>query len=227
MIRIKVFRPKEDWETCEKYIEGHRKVLEVYGVTKVTSTDLSWTDDPRTVVIHVESDTGKALGGGRIQVWSKQHPLPMESAIGEIDDSFKEVINEYSKTKTGEFCGLWNSREVAGLGIGSIFLGRVGISLITHLDLGSLFALCSPATLKPCLNIGFRVFHEIGNQGTFYYPKEDLIATALLVPDPETLSYATDVDRERILALRNFPEQVAQESGPRGTVEINYNLKFY
>jgi hypothetical protein len=223
MIYFTAFRPFGNTLLTEKYIDGHKKVLEVYGVTKVTSMDTSWVDDPNTVVIHVESETGKVLGGGRIQV-TGQHPLPIEGAVGEIDDRIYGIIESHALTSTGEFCGLWNSREIAGYGIGSVFLGRVGISLISQLRLGSLFALCSPATLKPCLNIGFRVFKEIGNEGTFYYPKEDLVATCLIVPDPSELSHASEEDRKRIISLRENPIQIVSELGPRGPIEISYNL---
>jgi hypothetical protein len=224
MINITAFRATDNPALTARYIEGHRKVLEVYGVTKVTSNDTKWVDDTHTVVIHVESEDGKTLGGARIQIAGKHNKLPLADAVGEIDPLIYKIIDTYSEHNTGEFCGLWNSREVAGLGIGSIFLGRVGISLISRLGLGSLFALCSPATLKHCLNVGFNVLHEIGNDGTFYYPKEDLLATALIIPDPLYLASANSYDRDRILELRNNPRQITKEIGPRGPVEISYDL---
>lgn len=223
-ITIKSFSAFDKPELTQKYIEGHQKVLELYGVTKVTSSKLQWVEDPNSIVVSVESGSGKILGGGRIQIASEIYPLPIEDAIGEMDNRIYQLIKEYTKFKTAEFCGLWNSREIAGYGIGSIFLARVGISLTDKLNLGSLFGLCSPATLNLSLNVGFTVMEVLGNKGTFYYPKEDLLATALFLPDPHLLHHANETDRKRILSLRKNPFQNATESGPKGTVDINYNL---
>lgn len=184
MIKIRAFKVTDDHSACLRYIKGHHLVLESYGVTKVTSLNSSWIDDPHTYAILVESEDGKKVyGGGRIQIKSEQLLLPMEDAIAIIDKSIYDYTNKLGVLNVAEFCGLWNSKEAAGFGIGSIYMGRVGVSIASQLNIQNLMALCSPSTLRNCLRVGFEVIRELGNNGTFYYPKEDLTATALIIRD--------------------------------------------
>jgi hypothetical protein len=226
--KFRVFKPLDDKESCERYIEGHRKVLEVYGVTKVTSANTDWKYDPDTFVIIAESeDRSKVYGGGRIQIRTDKVRMPLEDAIAILDDRIYEYVDKIGNYQVAEFCGLWNSKEVAGYGIGSIFLGRVGVSIITQLNLKYLMALCSPATLRNCMKVGFEVITELGNKGTFYYPKEDLVATALIIRDIENLPHADPQEREAIFNLRQLPLQHSHESGPKGELEIIFDIEIH
>lgn len=225
-VKIRAFRAAEDVESCNRYIDGHKKILEIYGVPKVTSSTTQWKDDPNSYVILVESvESEKIYGGARIQVVSPSLPLPIEDAVGELDPYVYSLVNDLNKKRTGELCGLWNSREVAGLGIGSVFLGRAGVSIVTQIGLGSLFALCAPATVQNCLRTGFLVEERLGDKGTFYYPKLDLIATAVLLKDPVELSTADANEREKIMALRQNPKMSILENGRRGVIEIDFDLE--
>jgi hypothetical protein len=225
-INIRAFRTTDEQDSCELYIEGHRKVLDAYGVTKVTSASDNWRYDPNTYIVLVESDDRtKVYGGGRIQIRSEALKMPMEGAIAVLDKSIYDYVDQLGNYNVAEFCGLWNSKEAAGYGIGSIFLGRIGVAIVTQLNLGYLMALCSPATLRNCLKVGFEIVRELGNNGTFYYPKEDLVATALLIKDIKNLPTANPVERDAIMNLRNKPMQFAIESGPKGEMEINYDIR--
>jgi hypothetical protein len=71
--QIKAYRAPDDVETSLRYAEGHRKVLEAYGVKQVTSTNHNWLHDPNTYVIIVESEDGDQIyGGTRVQVRSPE-----------------------------------------------------------------------------------------------------------------------------------------------------------
>jgi hypothetical protein len=226
MVTIKVFRADSNLEDCGHYIEGHRKVLEAYGVTQVTSANLDWTKEPFSYLILVQSnETGRALGGGRIQLAGGSVPLPLETAIDTLDPRIHDLVHQRIPARTAEYCGLWNSREIAGYGIGSIFLMRAGVAIIEQLRLGSFFAFASQATCQNSLHLGFKVIRSLGINGIFYYPKEDLIATALLIEDPKELKGATDENRKRIFDLRRNPVQTTIERGPRGEIEVNYDLR--
>jgi hypothetical protein len=100
----------------------------------------------------------------------------------------------------------------------------VGVAIATQLKLNSLFALCAPITVAVGKKAGFNIETSLGNNGTFYYPKEDLLATAVMIKDIHELSTAEEYERERILDLRKNPRQVANEKGPRGQVNIKYDL---
>lgn len=224
-VKISIIRSDSDSEYIEKYIEGHAEVLRVVGITKVTSSRHEWRYNPDNYVLYVESEDGRALGGGRIQLLTPEQNLPMEGAIIEKDSKVTEVIHRHPHFETAEFCGLWNSKEIAGYGIGSIVLTRIGVSITNQLHINRLFALCSPATLNNSKRVGFQVITALGNNGTFYYPKENLIATAIWLPDPQILSTADESDRKKIFSLREDPFQIGIESGPKGEIQIEYNLK--
>lgn len=224
--KIRVFRAIDDHATCLRYVDEHRMVLESYGVTKVTSASMEWMENPYTYVVVVESENGDHIyGGGRIQIRTPEMPMPMEDAVAELDTGIYQYVNQIGHYQVAEFCGLFNSREVAGYGIGSIFLGRVGVAICHGIGIKHLMALCSPATLRNCLNVGFEIIRVLGNNGTFYYPKEDLIATALIINDLDTLPTASPVDRARILDMRADPFQRSIEKGPKGELEIFYNIE--
>ena len=223
--KIRAYKSTEDPETCYRYIDEHRKVLEAYGVKQVTSASHDWLNDENTYVIIVESEDGeKIYGGGRIQVRSEQMKMPMEGAIAKKDERIYSYVDNMREKRIAEFCGLFNSKEVAGFGIGSIFLGRIGVAITSQIGVDHLLALCSPPTLRQCLRIGFEIIRDLGNNGTFYYPKEGLIATAIIVNDLAGLPLAHEEERDRIFNLREQPVQFAVEKGPKGEIALHYNL---
>jgi hypothetical protein len=223
---IKAFRAVSNLDSCHKYVEGHSKVLRIFGIAMITSAKLLWMEDPDTYVVTVESEDGeKVYGGARIQVAKGNLPLPIEDAVTKFDPNIHLFVNERISEGTGELCGLWNSREVAGLGIGSIYLSRIGVALALQLKLNSLFALCAPATVKNSNRVGFVVDERLGKQGTFYYPKEGLVATAVLLRDVQVLSNADPDEQIKIFELNKRPVQMAHELSPRGKeLLLDYNL---
>lgn len=225
-VRVRVVKAMDDLSATEKYIQGHLKVLESYGVTKVTSADRSWVDNPHAYLILFEStDDGRVLGGGRVQLRSSKFPLPLEEAISEIDPSIALYMAQFDDLEVAEYCGLWNSREVAGYGIGSIYLMKVGVALVGQFKLKKLLALCSPATVGLSYKVGCEVIQSLGNNGTFYYPKEGLIATVLEINDLINLPTAAKEDREFIFRLRNNTVYETLENGPKGKMLIKFEVQ--
>jgi hypothetical protein len=225
-VRVRIVKAIDDVEATEKYIYGHHKVLESYGITKVTSADRSWALNPHVYLILFESmEDFRVLGGGRIQMRTSYFPLPFETAIQEIDPGVIRYLADYKDLEVAEYCGLWNSREVAGYGIGSIYLVRVGIAILPQLNLKKLFGLSSPVTLSISKSVGYEVITCLGDNGSFYYPKEGLIATALEIVDIENLPLANEVEREYIVDLRQKMSFNTVESGPRGKMELQFELQ--
>jgi hypothetical protein len=226
MVKIRAFRAIENPERCERFMEGHRRVLDAVGVKKVTSSNDEWATLPSTYVILAESMDGeKVYGGARLQVADGLNPLPLESAAGSMDERVYDLVRKYQPNGTAEVCGLWNSIEVAGMGIGSIFLIRAALAISEQLSLNSMFALCSPYTARIAGNYGFQVERSVGNDGTFYYPKIDLLATIVLQKDAPNLTNASELETSRIFNLRKNPAQSVLEQAKRGTVEIDYDLR--
>ena len=95
-VRVRIVRAIDDVDATEKYIFGHHKVLESYGITKVTSADRSWALNPHVYLILFESmDDQRILGGGRIQLRTNNFPLPFELAIKEIDPKIETYLEEF------------------------------------------------------------------------------------------------------------------------------------
>ena len=226
MFKIRAFRAVDDPIGCEKFIEGHRRVLTSIGITEVTSAKAEWMHSNAVFVIIVESEDGKqVMGGARIHAADTINQLPIEEATGFLDNKVYDLIKSKTPEGTGEICGLWNSRQVAGMGIGSMFLTRAAVIIAPQIGLKSLFALCAPYTIKMAESVGYKIVHDLGNNGTFYYPKLDLVATVMFLDDTEKLKTADPLERTIIEKFRKKPTQISTESlKENAEVVIDFNL---
>ena len=205
-LRIRAFRAVDDLAACQRYVKGHMEVLQRYGITMITSANIEWFINPNVVVIAAESLDGKEMYGGmRIHLYGGSQALPIEDAVGKLDNSIYGMVKERSKLGTGEFCGMWNSRGVAGLGI-SYVLTSAGTSVISQLGCDTMFVLCAEYTVHMVERVGFKVISELGNNGTFYYPKLNLVATAL-IKKYKDFSGADPTETELIKGLRARQKQ--------------------
>ncbi len=225
MIKLRLYRAIDDPDSCHKFIIGHTHVLENIGVTKLSSANNEWMFNPNVYVIIVEDmDDGRVLGGARVHIATKEFRLPIESATNYLDPSVVDVIDNHIPEGTGEICGLWNSREVAGLGIGAVFLTRAAVTISTQLGLKSLFALCAPYTVSLAQNLGYEIETSVGSNGTFYYPKLDLVATFMILKDVATLSGASQEEYDAIMQLRANPISERIENYRKREVKLWYHL---
>lgn len=223
MIKIRAFRAIDDQEACLKFIEGHRRLLEIhFGVAKVTSTNVDWVKSEHTIVIIVENETGdKVYGGARVQMVDGEIPLPIEHALGHYDPKIFDVV----KPGCAEICGMWNSMEVAGMGIGSLILCRVSVAIVNQLPIDKIYMLCAPVTTRMGKRVGAVIEDSLGDKGIFFYPKDDFVATAMAILDVDDLAHAEEKERMNILELRNNPNQLKTEKGPKGEFEVMYQLE--
>lgn len=225
MYTFRAFRAIDDRDSCENFLKGHINVLTDYGITNITTNNKDWMMNPNVYVIVVEKESDKKIVGGiRVHKADGIHPLPVETAIGKIDAKIYELINSYIDSGTGELCGLWNSKEVAGMGI-SLLLIRAGISFVNQFGIISLFTICAEYTLPMVRRVGFVVETGLGNNGAFIYPNENYIAQVLKKLNATTIETADDIDKERILNLRENPEQKTLELINNRTLVIDYKLK--
>lgn len=224
-IRIRAFRAIEEIHLCEKFMKGHREVLEIFGITEITSANTEWFHNPNAYVIIAESiESGKIVGGARIHVVGGTQPLPIEDAVGKMDPHIYKLVEEHGNKGSGELCGLWNAREVAGMGI-STMLTRAAIALAMHVNLSTLFIICAERTYQNIFkDQGFEIIPSLGDHGSFYYPKSDMVAVALIINDLHTLSKATNTDRMKIMDIKNNPKQQKTEMGAKDELDVHYNL---
>jgi hypothetical protein len=224
-IRIRVFRALDDPEACQRFAEGHQKVLGAYGVQGVTSAARGWMENPSVYGVIAESmEGGQTFGGVRVHGYHPDFPLPLETAAVRFDRRVQDRLRQCAQGRTAELCALWNSKEVAGMGVGTLWLMRAGISLTRGLNIDSLFALCAQHTLQICLSKGFCVDASVGDQGMFPYPQADMISLLLFMAEPELLPHAEAEERASIWSLREHPVQVRQEITARGLADVRYEL---
>jgi len=226
-VRIRAFRAVDEPETCIKYLEGHRHVLEKFNIPKVASANAEWMYNPAAFVFVVESlNREKLYGGARVLVAGGTQPLPIEESIGRYDTKIYELVKKHGiEGGTGEGCGLWNSREIAGYGIGSIFLSRVGVAIATQIGIKTLFGLCAPYTVNLAETIGYRVDIRLGNQGHFYYPRDDFKVTSMFYRDVNSLETATPEGQASIMSLRDNPHIVRIEELRKKRIKIHYDIE--
>ena len=224
-LRMRAFKAIDDPETCKRFLDGHVKVLQDYGITNITTNNSGWMKNPSVYGIVVESIDGKEIYGGiRVHLVDGTHHLPVEDAIGKLDSKIYDLIKRYSEDGgTGELCGLWNAKSVAGYGV-SLLLIRAGISIVNQVDLKALFTICADYTMPMVRKVGFTVEDKLGTNGEFIYPNENYIARVLRRMNAITLDSAEELDRERMFSLRMMPVQTVIEIGPKGDVEIEYQL---
>lgn len=224
MLKVRIFRAIDDLESCRLFAEGHANVLRDYGVTKVTSAKNDWFYNPNVYVVLVETEDGsEVVGGERIHLVGSGLPLPIEEAISIVENRIYDLVASYADNKrTGELCGLWNAKSIAGRGV-SILLTKIGVALAHILKMDSLFVLCAPYTVAMCESAGFQIETSIGNRGTFVYPKLDLVATALVVKDM-SLRTANPVFGREIFSYIENPVNRTTVIGEKGTTEVAYNL---
>lgn len=224
-VRLRAFRAVNDPEACHKFFMGHEEVLAHIGIKKVTSSTPEWMNNPAAFVVIVESlDRSKVYGGLRIHIAGGTEPLPIEEATANMDPRIYDLVKEYARYGVGEVCGLWNSREIAGYGIGSIFLARAGVAISKVIGIKSLFSLCAPYTVKLGESLGYYQDKRLGHDGTFYYPKIDLIATVMIMEDVNDLSGVTEENRKAIEELRARLKTVRIEELRNKQIKIHYDM---
>lgn len=228
MLTIKAFKATNDESTSLKYAKGHEAVLKEYNVPKVTSSNTKWIHNPGVYGIIVEDDHENVVGGARIHVKSDLYELPIEMALRPIDQGFEDWMTQYRKLCIAEMCGLWNSKQIAGKGISNLLmqaaLAKSGLAIANQLGINVLIGFCAPWTINAILDLGFEVAKNVGDQGTYNYPKPDLKATVAIVKDTENLTHAIESQRARIFDLRERPEQTSIEDCKGDELTIKYEL---
>ncbi len=216
-IKFTAFRAVDDREACLQFADGHRRVLEIFGITQITSAKADWILNPDVYVMMVtDADTGKLLGGGRVHKANRCNPLPIEDAVGYMDENIYQMVDDHTDAGTGEVAGVWNSFEIAGLGVGSIHLSTACVAYSKFVGISSLFGLAAPATYRNVLRGGFQVVTELGNNGKFYYPKDDMIATVMFNHDIITLPLTLEPEKSIILEMREkliYEQMITSKQG--------------
>lgn len=219
---IRSFHAVSEPETCKRFYEGHVETLRSYGLEPISSSKNDWFYNPEVYGVIAEID-GKVVGGVKIHRVGGTQLLPVEASVGYMDERLYDIVRRYAETGAGEACGLWNAREVSGMGISSVMMLAV-VSLTEQLDINTLFGLSSDHTLPLFRTLGYRVIRSLGDNGDFVYPTPKYLARVIKM-NARTLSGALPYNREMIFALRANPDQTRIEKSKKGSIRVKYQLR--
>lgn len=223
---VLVSRANQDQSLCERLLDGHRRVLQAYGINNLSSFRTDWfRRDDVIVIAALTPDGEKVLAGARMQPGLVANDFPLHQAVGHVDPNVAKFLEARIPEGVMELSALWNSIELAGMGLGSEFLIEVAMAALPMLDCKHLVALTSPVTRKWREKHGWRMRTELGEDGYFVYPKESLRASVEHYQHPEFLpNVASDV-RGLMEGIWERPEGVTTSvQGPKGQLTIRLNL---
>ncbi len=227
MIKVIAFRAIDEPELCLQYATGHRKVLESFNITNISTNNLEWSKNPDVyAVVAISEKNGHLLGGIRIQIANGINVLPIEDAVAHFDPKIYDMVKSYAQNGgTSEICGLWNSREEApNMGI-TLILVLAGLAISSQLPITSLFTVAASYTLKIAKQIGFKIEKDVGINGEFVYPNSNWVARVLSM-NPHLLLHTYHNFKERVLLLRNNLIFENLEPTPNGQgIMVKYDLK--
>jgi len=224
---IRVFRSGKDEALCHALVDGHRAVLAAYGIKRLTTFNRDWIGREDVLVIAALGDDGRILGGARLQHLHTLDDTPLYRAVGDQDPDLAEVLRPYMEEGAWELGGLWNSMELAGMGVEASYLVRAALAAMPLADARHLFALTSPVTRRMQAALGFETQGGIGDNGFFVYPTPTLKASIARFTFPEQLAMATPEVRNFLKGIWEDPMAYAHEmGGPKGNMAVMFRLEF-
>lgn len=224
---IRIFKALTEPHSCLAYMKGHQQVLKAFGIQMITSNNNKWVNNPGMYVIVAESlDNGEMMAGIRIQLARGNQRLPIEIATGEVDSRVYDLVKIYDdQGLTGEITALWNARKHKGIGFSKLLIAASS-SVLNQLKMTSILGLCDTRNLQTMtMNGGYCIESSIGNGGYFYYPKQNLIAWAIILKDPDVINLASPEIQDLIFDLRKRPIQNKIFKVEGDTLEIDFKLK--
>ena len=221
-------RASQDERLCKKLLQGHKRVLEAYGIKNLSSFRTDWFRRDDVLVIAVLTPDGeRVLAGARLQPGFLANDFPLHQAVGHMDPNVGAFLDDIIPDTAYELNALWNSIELAGMGLGSEFLIQVSMAALPLLEAKHLVALTSPVTRRWREKHGWRLRRELGADGYFVYPKESLRATVEHFVHPDYETYSDPNVQALMSSIRERPEDVTTHvHGPKGQLTIRLNLTF-
>ena len=225
---VMVSRASHDPRLCKKLLNGHKRVLEAYGIKNLSSFRTDWFRRDDVLVIAVLTPDGeRVLAGARLQPGLVPNDFPLHQAVGHMDPKVGTFLEDIIPESAYELNALWNSIELAGMGLGSEFLVQVSMAALPLLEAKHLVALTSPVTRRWREKHGWTLRTELGDNGYFVYPKESLRATVEHFIHPDNEAMVDSRVQDLMSSIRERPEDVTTHvQGPKGQLTIRLNLTF-
>lgn len=207
-------------------VDGHQAVLAAYGIKELKTFNRDWIGNPEVQVIAaLSTKTGKVLGGARMYRANTADDLPLYQAVQDQDPKLREFLNPYIAEGAYEIGGLWNSLELAGMGVEALFLVQAAIAALPMLNARHLFALTSPVTRRMQGAIGFQIENEVGAGGYFTYPTDKLRANLARFTFPDHVNAASADVKHLLQEIWQDPEgYVHRVDGPKGQLQLAFEM---
>ena len=225
-VHLRILRASEDVGLCRQMVEGHKRVLRAYGIKKISSFNTDWIGrDDVILIVALSADGEKILAGTRLQTGPEPNSFPLFRAVGTEDETIEPWLKSIIPEGTMELNGMWNSLELAGMGLGVEWMVQSAMASMSMLNLRNLLALTSPVTRRMRDKMGWRIHSEFGNNGYFKYPTDKLRASIeqFIFPDylpnsePEVKSFLED------LWAAPIGHEMSVE-GPKGKLKVRFNI---
>ena len=222
---LSLHRACDSFSLCENFVLGHRQLLSVNDVD-LGPLDTSWFSSTNVYLLIVRrAGLDEILGGAKLVVYDNNGNLPLLKLLTDDYPELVGYLNEYSEKGLVEISGLWNSRSVAGLGLGSEQLIRTSIAICGLLDIATVVTFCSPFVTRFAELYGFTPLSKFGANGSIPFPDNRWMSTINILSDPHIMSKADYEEKKIIFDLREKPSQTRKFSSRGKEITIKFELE--
>ena len=222
---LSLHRATDNYSLCENFVRGHRQLLAVNDVD-LGPIDNSWFNSPDVYLLVVRrAGESEILGGAKLVVFDNDANLPLLKLLNEDYPELTDYLKEYNENGLIEISGLWNSRSVAGLGLGSEQLIRTSIAICGLLNIATIVTFCSPFVTRFAELYGFTPLSKFGQNGSIPFPDNRWMSTINILSDPHVMSKADDTEKQIIFELRNQPNQTRNFNNRGKELTIKFELE--
>ena len=222
-LRLYAFRTSDEPEACHRFVVGHQRALAHYGVRGLASAKPEWLENPHVFVLAAEDEGRAMLAGIRLHVGDGVHPLPIEEAIGMLDQRLGAAIAAALPRGVGEICGLWRDRDAHWPQTATLELAMASIALTHALGIEEIWGIAPDHTLSFWRGLGYTVERSLGEDGGFRYPDHRYLSH-IVVLDTGTLAHTPVPLRVRILDLAR--KLVHPRIGSLGAITVDLGHAF-
>lgn len=225
--RVVVYPANLHEARSHELVDGHQAVLAAYGIKELKTFNRDWIGNPEVQVIAaLSTKSDKVLGGARMYRAHQADDLPLFQAVQDQDPKLREFLAPFIAEGAYEIGGLWNSLELAGMGVEALFLVQAAIAALPMLNARHLFALTSPVTRRMQGAIGFHLESEVGAGGYFTYPTDKLRANLARFTFPEHVNEASPEVKSLLKEIWQDPEgYVHRVNGPKGQLSLAFEMQ--
>ena len=115
-------------------LDGHKRVLEAWNQEFVVVQDGLVRKDDVLVIAVLSGDGERVLAGARLQPSLVANDFPLHQAVGLKDPEVGNFLDRIIPEGAYEMNALWNSIELAGMGMGSEFLIQVAMAAMPLIE---------------------------------------------------------------------------------------------